>query len=48
MKKIYESPVVQVVKVELQQMIAESLGIGETVTDASGAESRGFDWDDED
>ena len=49
MKKIYQIPTTIVIRVETQQMIAESLGFGNTVNSAAGAESRdgGF-WDDDD
>ena len=54
MKKVYINPEINVVKIQPSQMIAASpetttVEVGETVTDASGAESRSFNsiWDDE-
>ncbi len=47
MKKIYQNPEITVIRVEVSQMIAESLGFGDGVGTASGAESRESDWDDE-
>ena len=41
MKKTYNSPSTKVLKIAVHQMVAASqLGIGETVTSASGAETR--------
>ena len=53
MKKTYQNPETNVLRVELYQMIAASelRGFGADVDDASGAESRrrgSSDWDDED
>ena len=51
MKKIYQNPEMKIVKVQPSQMIAESVGFGDNVTTASGAESRrhgGSLWDDGD
>lgn len=46
MKKIYKSPTIVVVKIEQQKMIAESLGFGDSISSASGAEVKdGGDWD---
>ncbi len=53
MKKIYQIPEIEIIKVEIQPMMAGStLSYGESVSDASGAESRGGggwndDWEDE-
>lgn len=48
MKKTYQIPTIKVVRVETLQMIAESIYMGDSVTTASGAESRRRDfWDDE-
>lgn len=50
MKKIYQKPAIMLVKVHTEKMIAASeLRIGDTVTTASGAESRrrGSLWDDD-
>lgn len=49
MKKTYQNPEIKIVKVQMAQMIAASIGFGEDVTDASKADARrggGF-WDDE-
>ena len=50
MKKIYQNPEIKMVKVQTTQMIAASelRGFGDSVESASGAESRGGGfWDDE-
>jgi hypothetical protein len=50
MKKIYVSPSLNVVKVELAQMVATSIAIGNNYNGSSEIESRrgGSDWDDDD
>ena len=43
MKKIYQTPTAEVIRIETTQMMASSpttLGIGDPVSDASGAEAR--------
>ena len=47
MKKEYINPAVEVINIETAQMIADSLGIGDSVDSATDAESRDeFDiWD---
>lgn len=40
MKKIYLTPATEVTKVELSKMVATSIGIGESIDDASAAEGR--------
>ena len=50
MKKIYQKPVIELVIVEIQHIMAtgsEQLGVGATVNSATGAEARGGDWDDD-
>lgn len=48
MKKIYINPEMAVIKIATQQMMATSnLGYGDAVSTAEGAESRSFDFDDE-
>lgn len=49
MKKIYQNPEINVVKITVSQMIATSLGYGSSVTSAAGAESRDVNdlWDDD-
>ena len=50
MKKTYQIPTINVVKIETAKMIAtsETLGFGDGVNTASGAESRGGSaWDDD-
>lgn len=52
MKKTYMTPTTLVVKIHTVKMISasETLDIGDTVTNASGAEGRrgGSGWDDDD
>lgn len=49
MKKIYIEPKTMIVKVELQQMIAESLGVyGTTDNNTMLSREGNSDWDDED
>ncbi len=45
MKKIYQTPTINVHKIRIRQslMVTSSLQIGDSVTTATGAESRGFD-----
>lgn len=51
MKKIYQNPETRVIRLVVAHMIAGSytMGIGDSVNSASGAESRrgGYSWDDE-
>lgn len=49
MKK-YNKPEIKVMKIETQQMIAESIAISRTAVSAESADSRdgGSFWDDED
>ena len=48
MKKTYINPELEVIKIATQQMLANStLGYGDPVSTASGAESRSFDFEDE-
>lgn len=52
MKKTYMQPATRIVNIQTSQMIAVSIGIGESVNNASEAESRrrgnwDCDWDDE-
>ena len=48
MKKTYINPVMEVIKIATQQMLANStLGYGDPVETAAGAESRSFNFDDE-
>ena len=42
MKKLYKQPLVEVVEVEMEQMIAESIGFGEGSKDPNDADSRIF------
>ena len=48
MKKTYITPSMETVKIAARnQMLTESLGFGDPVNSAAGAESRGSDdWDD--
>lgn len=49
MKKTNINPELEVIKIATQQMLANStLGYGDPVSTAEGAESRSFDFDDED
>ena len=50
MKKIYNAPNTLLVKIRPNHLMQASLDIGDTVTDASGAEGRrsGSGWDDDD
>lgn len=45
MKKIYIAPKMQVVNVELQQMIAESVSFNANKVNAEDAEARGLVWE---
>lgn len=45
MKRSYKQPQVEVVKVELEQMIAESIGFGEGTKDPISSDSRIFEED---
>ena len=48
MKKTYINPELEVIKIATQQMLANStLGYGDPVSTAEGAESRSFDFDDD-
>ena len=47
MKKTYQNPNIQVVRIATSNIMATSLPIGDSVTTAAGAESREFDYDDE-
>ena len=40
MKKEYINPTVEIINIETAQMIAQSIGIGEPLESADGAESR--------
>jgi len=49
MKKTYQNPEINIIIIQPAQMIAESLGIGESVNSASGAEARrGNRWSSDD
>ncbi len=48
MKKIYLTPETQIVEVELQRMIAESIMFGNSYNGSDDIESRDCDWEDED
>ncbi len=48
MKKTYINPEMEIVNVEVQPMLAASLGISNTEVDGSNALSRDFGWDEED
>ena len=49
MKKTYINPVIREISEETEEMIATSLGIGDPVDSAAGADSRQASlWDDED
>ena len=43
MKKTYINPTTDVVKVQTQQMIAASIGIGEDLDNAGGADGRSIE-----
>ena len=43
MKRLYKQPQVEVVEVELEQMIAESIGFGEGTKDPISSDSRIFE-----
>ncbi len=47
MKKTYKNPEIKIVKIQTQQLIAASLGVGENVNSAAGAEAPEFNgyWD---
>ena len=49
MKKTYQNPTMHVIEIELQQMIAESIGMGSNYDGTSPIQSRrgGFFWDDD-
>ena len=47
MKKTYINPEIEVVTVKSQQLLAGSLGRGEGSLNASQADARDFDFDDE-
>ena len=48
MKKVYINPTTSIVNIETAQMIAASIGFGDSVESAAGAESRkGSFWDDD-
>jgi hypothetical protein len=49
MKKIYKQPEMEIVKVQTQTMLATSIGVGEPVPSAAGADAPEFNgsWDDE-
>ena len=47
MKKTYINPVMDIVKVQTQQMLAASLEFGEGQKDGSAAAGRSYDFDDE-
>ena len=49
MKKIYQNPEIKVIKVQLAQMITESLGVGNAYDGTKQIESRGSSsvWDDD-
>ena len=42
MKKTYQIPTIEVVRMEMHQMLAASVGIGDSVGSATGAESREY------
>lgn len=42
MKKTYKNPEIKIVKIQTQQLIAASLGVGENVNSAAGAEAPEF------
>ena len=49
MKKIYQKPIINIVAVQLQQMIAESVAIGNDYNGATIQSRRRNDvWDDDD
>lgn len=49
MKKIYQNPAITIVKIQAQQMLAESLGVGNTYNGETVLSRRGrSEWDDED
>ena len=48
MKKTYNVPTLEVVKIETQQMIAESIAVNGSYNGSATIESRGgSDWDDD-
>lgn len=48
MKKTYINPEMDIIKIQTQQIIAVSgVGIGKGSKDPTGADARGFDFDDE-
>lgn len=49
MKKIYQKPIVNIVAIQTQQMIAESIGVGANYNGTTTVESRRRNgvWDDE-
>ena len=48
MKKTYINPAMEIVKIETQQIIAASLGMGDGDKAPGGADSRFFDLNEED
>lgn len=48
MKRLYKHPSIAVVKLDMEQMICESLGVGDkTVDDPIKVQSKGFSFDDD-
>lgn len=47
MKKVYLSPTIDIVKVQMMQMLAESVPFGQEDVNANDAQSRDYDMDDD-